>query len=158
MQISRTAQLALRTVLDLALIGQTRIADVAGRRGIPGAQAGKIVQQLVRGGVVRATRGARGGVQLARAPETITVRDVVEAIEGPTAVARCLVWNDCPCDQPCAVRNALVQMQTTIERVFDSVTVADLATDAGRFEALRTRTGKDDASRNPPASTGGGLA
>lgn len=137
MELSRGAQFAIRTVLDLATGGPTQTAAIAGRRGIPPAQAGKIVQQLVRGNVVRTTRGARGGVRLARPAERITLKDVIGAVEGPLAVSRCIVYDDCPCVQPCPVRSTLTRIQHELERLLDGVTVADLAADDRRFRRPR---------------------
>jgi len=127
MELSRATQLALRTLVDLAVNGPGQTAVIAARRGIPRAQAGKIVQQLVRGGIVRTSRGAGGGVRLAGAPERMTLRHVIEAIEGPVVVARCLAWDDCPCKQPCPVRTTLGRIQHAVEGLFDEVTIADLA-------------------------------
>lgn len=127
MELSRAAQFAIRAVLDLATAGPTRTSAVALRRGIPPAQAAKIVQRLVRGGIARTIRGAGGGVRLARPADRITLRQIVEAIEGPLAVSRCIIYDDCPCVQPCPVRTALSRVQHDLERQLDSVTVADLA-------------------------------
>jgi Rrf2 family protein len=127
MELTRATQFALRTLLDLAQNGPGQTAVIAARRGIPPAQAGKIVQQLARGGIVHTSRGARGGVRLARAPERMTLRQVIEAIEGPVVVSRCLAWNDCPCRQPCPVRVTLGRIQHAFENLLDDVTIADLA-------------------------------
>jgi len=132
MELSRATQFALRTLLDLAVSGPARTVEIASRRGIPPAQAGKIVQQLARSGLVRTARGARGGVWLAMTPEAVTLRAVIEAMEGPLVVARCLVWADCPCEQPCPVRAALTSIQREVEQVLDAVTIADLAAGAHR--------------------------
>jgi Rrf2 family iron-sulfur cluster assembly transcriptional regulator len=145
MELSRSAQFAIRTVLDLAVGGPTHTADIAVRRGIPPAQAGKIVQQLVRGNVVRSTRGAGGGVRLARAPERVTLRDVITAIEGPMAVSRCVVYDDCPCAQPCPVRAALNRIQHELERLLEGVTVADLAADDRRFRQVTGRAPRPES-------------
>lgn len=127
MELSRASQFAIRAVLDLTTHGPAHTASIAARRGIPPAQAGKIVQQLVRGGIVRTTRGAGGGVRLARAAEGITLRQVIDAIEGPLTISRCVAYDDCPCAQPCPVRAALAKIQHDLERQLDSVTVADLS-------------------------------
>lgn len=127
MELSRAAQFAVRMALDLAVEGAAHTGEMAARRGIPPAQAGKIVQELVRGGIARTTRGPRGGVRLARPAEQITLRDVIEAIEGPLAIARCLVWDDCPCHQPCPVRAALARIQDEVKGLLDDVTIADLS-------------------------------
>ena len=141
MELSRAAQFAIRAVLDLTTHGPAHTADIASRRGIPPAQAGKIVQQLARGGIVRTTRGAGGGVRLARAAERITLRQIIDAIEGPLTISRCIAYNDCPCVQPCPVRAALGKIQHDVERQLDSVTVADLS--AGD----RTNTEPQSSSR-----------
>jgi Rrf2 family transcriptional regulator, iron-sulfur cluster assembly transcription factor len=132
MELSRATQCALRTVLDLAIGGPSRVADVAERRGIPLAAAGKIVQALTRSGIVLSSRGAHGGIRLGRPADKVTLRDVVEAIEGPIVVARCLKWNDCPCDQPCPVRAALTKVQRTVDETLDAVRVSDLVRDERR--------------------------
>jgi Rrf2 family protein len=142
MELSKATQYALRTVLDLAVGGPSRIADVAGRRGIPPAQAGKIVQALTRTGILLTSRGAQGGIRLGKPADQITLRGIIEAVEGPIVVARCLKWEDCPCDQPCPVRSALTRVQRTVEEVFDAVRVSDLAADErkriDRAQALRS--------------------
>jgi Rrf2 family protein len=127
MELSRGAQFAIRTVADLAAVGPAHTADIARRRGIPPAQGAKIVRALARAGLVRTTRGAGGGVRLARPAERITLREVIDAIEGPLAISRCAIYDDCPCAQPCPVRAALARVQQELERALASVTVADLA-------------------------------
>ncbi|MDR7480906.1 MAG: Rrf2 family transcriptional regulator [Armatimonadota bacterium] len=137
MELSRATQFALRTVLDLAINGPGRTAEIARRRGIPPAAAAKVVQAMVRGGVVRTARGAGGGVRLARAPAAVSLRDVVESVEGPMAIARCLVWDDCPCVQPCPVRLALGRLQREVVALLERTTLADLAADARHLEEAR---------------------
>lgn len=146
MELSRATQYALRTLLDLAVGGPSRIAEVADRRGIPHAQAGKIVGALTRRGLMLTNRGAHGGIRLARPAHQITLRDVVEAMEGPIVVARCLRWDDCPCDQPCPVRSALARAQRSVEETFDAVRISDLAFDEGK------RTDRQQAA--PSSSVG----
>jgi Rrf2 family nitric oxide-sensitive transcriptional repressor len=152
MELSRATQFALRTVLDLAVNGPGHTVDIARRRGIPPAAAAKVVQALVRGGVVRTARGAGGGVRLARPPAAVSLRDVVESIEGPLSVARCLVWNDCPCVQPCPVRQALGRVQRELEELLERTTLADLAADARRLDGGGGADGagrRGDAGRAP---------
>jgi Rrf2 family protein len=138
-ELTRSAQFAIRTVVDVAAAGHVHTAEVARRRGIPPAQAAKIVRQLARAGIVRTTRGAGGGVRLARPAERVTLREVIDAIEGPLAVSRCVVYGECPCVQPCPVRVALARVQLELERSLASITVADLTAD-GRGPARRLRS------------------
>ncbi|MFN3477698.1 MAG: RrF2 family transcriptional regulator, partial [Candidatus Methylomirabilales bacterium] len=90
MKLSRHADYALRIVLDLALRPFSRIGDIAHRRKAPPAFLAKIVRDLVKAGLVRSLRGRKGGVALARPASRITVLQVIEAVDGPLAVNRCV--------------------------------------------------------------------
>jgi Rrf2 family protein len=126
MRLSRHAHYAIRVALDLMERPLGRSAEVARRRGIPASYMPKIVQQLSRAGIVRTFRGIHGGVQLAKPAAAITLRDVIEAAEGPLAINACVVWGDCPCMLPCAVRTALAGLHATVERELDQITLESL--------------------------------
>jgi Rrf2 family protein len=116
MQLTRQAQYAVRTVLDLAVHPQGRLADIAARQGIPPSFIGRIAQGLNRAGLLRTRRGVGGGVQLARPASGITLGDVIAAAEGPLAVNLCVLWGDCACPQPCPVRAALARLEGAMAR------------------------------------------
>jgi len=126
MRLSRNAHYAIRTVIDLSLQERGRSAEIARRQGIPQAYVAKIVHALSRAGIVRTHRGARGGVQLAKSPAAVTLREVIEATEGPLALNLCVVWGDCPCVQPCPVRASLARLQSVVEHELDGVTIQQL--------------------------------
>lgn len=132
MKLARPSHYAIRLVLDLARHRRGRSAEIAARQGIPAAYMAKIVQGLSRAGLVRTHRGARGGVELARPASAVTLREVIEATEGPLAINLCVAWGDCPCQQPCPVRATLAQLQTMIERELDAVTIESLASRLSR--------------------------
>jgi Rrf2 family protein len=106
MQITRQADYAVRAVLYLANIGpETRAAtsQIAQEQQIPPSFLAKIVSQLSVAGLLQTSRGARGGVSLARSPEKISLLEVVEAIDGPILLNECVAANgictfgdDCP--------------------------------------------------------------
>jgi len=106
MQITRQADYAVRAVLFLAKIGpETRAAtsQIALEQQIPPSFLAKIVSQLSVAGLLQTSRGARGGVSLARPAEAISILDVVEAIDGPILLNECVGGNgacnfgdDCP--------------------------------------------------------------
>ena len=127
MRLSRNAHYAIRTVIDLSLRDRGRSAEVARRQGIPQAYMAKIVHGLSKAGIVRTYRGTHGGVQLAKSPATVTLRDVIEATEGPLALNLCVVWGDCQCMQPCPVRESPARLQALVEREMESVTIEQLA-------------------------------
>jgi Rrf2 family protein len=85
-RLPRKAQYAICGVFDLAYNGQgeaVQIRAISARQAIPARYLEQIFQRLRRAGLVRSKRGPGGGYRLARAPEEISLREVVEAVEGP---------------------------------------------------------------------------
>jgi Rrf2 family protein len=92
MQITRQADYALRAVIYLSRLGteeRAATSQIAEDQHIPPSFLAKIVSQLSVAGLLQTSRGARGGVSLARNPREITVLDVVEAIDGPIVLNEC---------------------------------------------------------------------
>jgi Rrf2 family protein len=106
MQITRQADYAVRAMVYLAQLGPERRAatnHIAQEKHIPPSFLAKIVSQLSVAGLLQTSRGARGGVSLAKPPEDITLLDVVEAIDGPILLNECVgnggtccFGTDCP--------------------------------------------------------------
>jgi Rrf2 family protein len=93
MQITRQADYAIRAVLYLTQIGSSQRAatsTVAQKQHIPPSFLAKIISQLSIAGLLQTSRGARGGVKLARDPHEISLLDVVEAIDGPILLNECV--------------------------------------------------------------------
>jgi Rrf2 family protein len=92
MQITRQADYAVRAMLYLAQLEPDKRAStgqIAREKSIPPSFLAKIVSQLSVAGLLQTSRGARGGVSLAKPAETISLLDVIEAIDGP------ILLNDC---------------------------------------------------------------
>ena len=108
MQITRQADYAVRAVLYLSRMGDNQRAatsKVAQAQRIPPSFLAKIISQLSIAGLLRTSRGARGGVTLARAPKDITLLEVVEAIDGPIMLNECVGANaTCAFDKDCPLR------------------------------------------------------
>ncbi len=120
MQITRQADYAVRAVLYLAGLNNGRRAptsEIAREQRIPPSFLAKIVSQLSVAGVVQTSRGARGGVTLARSPGDITLLEVIEAIDGPILLNECVedpsvcfFGDDCPVQGVwCVAQSELVQ-------------------------------------------------
>jgi len=93
MQITRQADYAVRAVLFLSKIGpdeRASTSQIAQDQRIPPSFLAKIVSQLSVAGLLQTSRGARGGVSLARSAEEISILDVVEAIDGPILLNECV--------------------------------------------------------------------
>jgi len=102
MQITRQADYAVRAVLYLAQLGTDKRAatsQIAQEQAIPPSFLAKIVSQLSVAGLLQTSRGARGGVSLARSPEQISLLEVVEAIDGPIHLNLCTEQGNCACER-----------------------------------------------------------
>ena len=111
MQITRQADYALRAMLYLARLPENQKAatsQIAEVQHIPPSFLAKIVSQLSIAGLIHTSRGARGGVSLARGSLDISVLEVIEAIDGPISLNTCTISQaDCPfgTDTNCPLHN-----------------------------------------------------
>jgi Rrf2 family protein len=100
MRITRQADYATRTIYYLSRLGphqRVTTKTIAENLKIPSSFLSKTIPRLKVAGLMHTTRGARGGVSLARPPSNISVLDVVEAIDGPIVLHDCdLAPEDCP--------------------------------------------------------------
>lgn len=115
MQITRQADYAVRAVRYLARQGANQRAatsTVAQEMKIPPSFLAKIISQLSIAGLLHTSRGARGGVTLARAAKDISLLDVVEAIDGPILINECVGDpTGCAFSDECAVHPIWVEVQ-----------------------------------------------
>jgi Rrf2 family protein len=118
MQITRQADYALRAMLYLAQLEPTQRAatsQIAEEQHIPPSFLAKIISQLSIAGLIHTSRGARGGVSLARSPEEISVLEVVEAIDGPIALNECTHGTSaCPFGENCPLRPLWCETQSEL--------------------------------------------
>ena len=108
MQITRQADYALRAMLFLARMEPNQRAatsQIAEEQQIPPSFLAKIISQLSIAGLIHTSRGARGGVSLAREAEEVSVLEVIEAIDGPIALNECTHGpGSCPFGEECPLR------------------------------------------------------
>lgn len=118
MQITRQADYAVRAVLYLARLGQEERAatsQVAQEQHIPPSFLAKIISQLSIAGLLHTSRGARGGVTLAREPKEITLLEVIEAIDGPIMLNECVGESgSCTFDEECPLRPVWCEAQNEL--------------------------------------------
>ena len=143
MQLTLKGDYAVRVIVDLAAqpAGATvRTEEVGRRTGVPQAYLSKIIQALARVGLVRTQRGTRGGIALLEEPGAITLRQVIEAVEGPIYLNRCLIRpGQCPRDSFCPVHPVWARIQAIVTQELESVHVKDLADASWKPTLARTR-------------------
>lgn len=133
-RINKRADYGVRVVLALARRPegvQLPSLVVQEEMQIPRAFLQQIVAALARAGILLTTTGPRGGLQLARPAAEISLRDVVEALQGPIVVSACLCGPDvCPLGPNCPVRSRWGSLQGLILREMEGTSLASLADDA----------------------------
>jgi len=97
--------------------------------GIPLPTAQKLVSRLSAAGLLESTRGTGGGVRLSRPPATITLADVVEAVEGPIAMTPCADQgaHDCTLEQDCRVKPHMNIANAAVRQALAGVSIASLS-------------------------------
>ena len=116
MRITQEADYALRIVCFLAEEGSVMDATTISESAhVTQRFALKILRKLVLGGLVKSYKGANGGYQLADSPENVTLKDVIELIDGEIAISKCLL-EDHVCSKQGERKSAC-----TIHRIFDGI-------------------------------------
>ncbi len=108
----------------------TSAREIAEQYDIPIELLAKVLQRLVRTGLLVSTQGTRGGYMLSRPPKSISVVDVIQAIDGPFTVTACSTEkHDCEQYSKCSVRNPLWQIRERIVAALGTVTLLEMASD-----------------------------
>jgi Rrf2 family protein len=134
MQITRQADYAVRAVLHLANLhngDRAPTSRIAEAEKIPPSFLAKIVSQLSVAGVVQTSRGARGGVSLARSAEDISLLEVIEAIDGPITLNECVADpNSCAFGDDCPVHSIWCEAQSDLVDRLRRADFASMSRDA----------------------------
>ena len=130
MKLSTKGRYGSRLLLDLAFHqekGLVLLGDIARRQQIPLPYLKHLIAPLVSGGILRSTRGAKGGLLLLKAPEQIKLREVIQLLEGPITPVDCVNDPDiCERSPTCATRDIWIELQEAMEGVLEATTLRDL--------------------------------
>jgi len=130
MRLSTRARFGTRALLDIAIHGEVvpvQLKDIAERQQISVAYLEQLIRPLVAAGIVRSSRGARGGFRLGRAPEKIRLMEVMEILEGSLALVECVgSAKACSRSQYCVTRDVWCEVSEAIVGVLESITLQDL--------------------------------
>jgi Rrf2 family protein len=131
MQITRQADYAIRAVSYLAKQApnqRSATSTVAKEMKIPPSFLAKIISQLSIAGLLHTSRGARGGVTLAREPGKISMLDVVEAIDGPILLNECVGDpGECDFSEECLVHPIWLEAQKNLVKSLSETRFDQLA-------------------------------
>lgn len=138
LELSSEGRYALRALVYLAREvgdGELVTADrISAQAAVPRRLLARVMAKLSRAGLVESSEGRGGGSRLARSPEDITLRDAVEAVEGPFEITHCIMQQR-PCGQgrPCALHDAWTEGQNTILENLSTRTLAEFSSQAPPF-------------------------
>jgi Rrf2 family protein len=134
LRLSKKADYALIAMKHLARkqdAASTSAREIAEQYDIPIELMAKVLQRLVRTGMLRSHQGTRGGYTLSRPSGTISVADVIQAIDGPFTVTACSTESDAGCEQygKCNIRDPLWRIKERIVSALGTVSLAEMAND-----------------------------
>ena len=146
MKISTKGRYGLRILLDVALHqerGPVALSEIARRQALSQKYLWKVITPLKTAGFLRAIRGMQGGYVLARTPDEITVRDIVEVLEGPVSLVACVTDpKTCARSADCTARGVWTEIETKLNATMSGITLGDIV-----------QRHKDNESQSGPSYT-----
>jgi Rrf2 family cysteine metabolism transcriptional repressor len=130
MKLSTKTRYGTRALLELALRGDEErvlLKDIAQRQEISLSYLEHIISPLISGGIIRTTKGPRGGISLARDPADIQLSEVIRLLEGSLSPVDCV--NDpgaCARSGACAARDVWTRLKDAMDDVLEATTLQDM--------------------------------
>lgn len=130
MKLSTRSRYSTRILIELARNGDApplQVSEMSKRQNIPAKYLEQLIRTLKSAKLITSSRGPRGGYQLAKAAETITLGDIVRLFEGQSELVECIsAPGRCPQAQECNVRTAWQNATAAMFNILDGLTIADL--------------------------------
>ncbi len=130
MKLSTRGRYGTRALLDLACHqgeGPVLLKDIAQREQISVRYLEHLITPLIAGGIVRTTRGAKGGVSLAKPPEEIKLSQIIHLLEGSIAPVECVNSPGiCSRSKLCVTRDIWGELKQAMDGILKSTTLQDL--------------------------------
>jgi Rrf2 family iron-sulfur cluster assembly transcriptional regulator len=143
---SRSAEYAIRAFVHMAAVPENEFAmvkNIAAEASIPSYFLAKILQDLARDGFLRSSKGPRGGFRLSRAPEEISMLQIVEAVDGTGRFDRCIGGaSECNDRVACGMHDTWNELRSRIIEYLEGTSIADLANALGEKRRLLARPRK----------------
>ena len=136
MKISARTRYGLRILIDIAQHeaddAPRSIKAISGSQSITSAFISRLAVPLKRAGLIRALRGIGGGLRLAKSPEDITLLEIMETLDGPVSILKCLAKpKSCKRFRGCPARTVWSDLNITIRDAFASTTLSKVMSRIG---------------------------
>lgn len=130
---------------DRAIFGAR---DIAAAKDVPEVYMQKVLHALAEAGIVRSHRGVFGGFSLVKQPEDVSLLSLMEALQGPVAINKCVLGDGaCSREEKCVLRDRWCDVQGELLAFLSSITLADLLADLDIAGAAQKRAAASQASR-----------
>lgn len=146
-KLSTRSTYGLRAMFELAAAygkGHVSIRNISERQGVPEQYLEQLFMTVRKAGLAASVRGAQGGYELCRAPDQITVGDIIRALDGPMSPVSCLTEGSeaaCINETNCVTRMVWQKVQDSINRSLDAISLQDMLDDYEKMggENIRCR-------------------
>jgi len=139
LRLNRLVDYGIVLMSHIAAHPESRLSapDLAHKLGLPTPAVSKVLKGLAHDGLLTSYRGAKGGYSLARSADTITVTDIISALDGPIALTDCIEDSDgtCGIESLCPIRGNWQIINDTVRRALSEIRLSDLTTPLPSFFA-----------------------
>jgi len=141
LKLTKKADYGLMAMKHLAEhAGSSSAKDVADAYAIPQEALAKILQKLVKSGLLHSQHGTNGGYTLAREADTISAYEVIRAIDGPLFITSCItVRGECDQTQRCTIKEPMRRVNQSIEEVLRSIKISEMKEEPVEAESKSPR-------------------
>jgi len=130
MKLSTRSRYGTRILLELASHSNNsplQVSEISKRQKIPAKYLEQLIRTLKGAGLIKSTRGSKGGHQLNQPAKSISVGQIVRLFEGQTDLVECVSSPDsCGRADECLVRNVWIEATAALYQKLDKVSIADL--------------------------------
>ena len=131
LRFSKKVEYALIALMDLAELNEeipVTAKTVAQHYQIPYELLGKVMQRLTRNGLLNSVQGVKGGYVLGKPPDKISIKEVIELLEGPISIASCNSEEHSECDllTTCTIKSPMEVIQNELDKYFSKISLKDL--------------------------------
>jgi Rrf2 family protein len=145
---SLTIEYAMRAMVALAAGDGTPMTtrQIAGTMKVPQSYLSKVLQSLVRAGLVHSTRGLKGGFVLARGPKELNLLEILDAVSPYKRIETCPLDLEGHSSELCPLHRRLDQAMAMVQEAFEGTTLAEILSDENPCPTLQTQLAKLDSS------------
>lgn len=139
MKLSTKGKYGVKAMVDLAINQRedpVSIKSISQRQNISEYYLEQLFAPLRRAEIIRSIRGAQGGYMLNKDPDTVTVLEIMNILEGPIEISECLESGECTNIDGCATRTVWVKLKGAINEVMENITLQDIVDEYYKTRSL----------------------